>query len=1134
MEFKPNEEQSEFLSAKDCNVLVSASAGSGKTSTMIHKLLKILCEDRIPISSLLVLTYTEAAASEIKLKLFNEISKEITEASPELKKYLKAQLDNINNAEIGTMHSICKKLIVKYFYEINQSPDFSVVSERESKYLLDTAIRSVFDKHIKANDEEFYELYDCYNSKRNEQTLKEIVIQLFNYLSNKINFKEWIDEFLKNSYDRNLDSNSACAYIKDYYKNKFRELVVPFTTIQQESFKNKYEKYLSFLYERLQFIDRITTCQTFTQFIKIIFNTELCKKPTKAKNCDIEEQEFDEKLSVVHKDFSELLKGAKETLITGDIDKHIGYIENSKKNVIKLIDIVLEIRELYNNLKRAKNSLDFNDLEDKMLELVDVPKIKEILKTNYKYVFFDEYQDINDKQEKIMSELLGEDNYFMIGDVKQSIYAFRQSSPKIFIEKFHNFKVDGQKNKVIKFNKNYRSDRNILDFNNFVFDALITEKTIGINYKQDSRFETLKDYEKTNVELKIINNEEINDDNDVDKERSEAIVVGDTILKLLTTKKSDGTNYEYKDIAIVMRQRGTFLKTLCDTLAELHIPINTKVSSELFDTSEVKLLISILKLITNFNDDLSMCVVLKNLFGVDEKNLYDIRTADNQYKNFYECVLNYSGDIEIQNKIKAMLSFINSSKVYLSTNTIKEYLLKVINDFQLLSYYKSLPSGLERVNHIMEFIGLTDSENYCYNIDKFLEYLEFVSHEQTLQKIGVGGAVQIITIHHSKGLEYPAVIFAGLGKRFSINKDTSNMIISNKFGVGLKSVNNISRTLNETLMRFACKTDNKINEINEEIRLLYVAMTRPKEKLILIGQYNMSQFEKKLNKNVYSSNCYLDMIFKSMIGHKVIFLNEKKFVINQGKPEETAVEIIDINDIVSESEKETKPIILSGVDMDLRESLIDVYKNKPSTQTNTIKNTVTNILKEESDYENLINIPVKLDSTDIQESIDFLKIGTAYHSVMQNLNFTETKDEIDNLINQLVFNGEISADVLPDINLEEIYKAKENLKDLVLNANQVFKEKQFLMQENYNKLVKNSDNNTKVIVQGVIDLVVIIGDNAYLIDYKTNRTTNVQNLISNYALQLDLYKLAFEKATNIKITHKYLYSFYMGKLIEII
>ena len=1129
-DFTPNKEQEDFIDSFGKNLLVSASAGSGKTSTMIQKLIKIL-DDNKPISSLLVVTYTNAAASEMRLKLYNELNKIISKTTDKDKKvFLKEQLDNINNAEIGTLHAICKKIIVKYFYELGISPDFNLVIDKDQKYLIDMAVSNVFNKRIKSADEEFFELYDCYNSSRSDTQLKSIILQLYNYKLSKTDYITWKTEFLNNTYNDDINSNPACVYILEYYQKQLLQLSSQLLMFKKEAKDRCFDRYLPYFDCRIQFIDEFAVCSNFEQSVKILDNAVFADKPRASKTMPIDEEEFDGRVAEFQKTFSKVVGEVVKSYTATDPKKIKENILTAKKNVVKILALVDEIEAEYARIKKQKNLLDFNDLEEQMLELLKNDQIRTALKDQYQFVFVDEYQDINEKQEIILHRLVSANNYYMIGDVKQSIYAFRQSSPEIFINKYNQFSIPNNDSKVIKFNMNYRSDKNILEFCNTVFDNIVTRSTIGIDYKSDARFKSKNNFLSSNVSINII------DENvkAAEKEVLEAKLVAEEIRRIMSLKKSDGNNYDFGDIAIILRERGTFLKVLCDTLSALQIPVKTTVKTNFFGSSEVQLLISILRVISNYQDDVAITTVLKNLFDISEQELMKIRAASPDVA-FYEAVENYTEDGKLLTKINNNFKFINDCRMKLNNCTIAELLSNVVDEFNIINKFKTRTNGIEKANNIVDFIKIADGDNYKYNLDKFLDYLEIVSKEDTTKIIGdSANAVEICTIHHSKGLEYPAVILCRVGHKFQVNKDSSGIIMNNKFGVGVKSIDGKNRTLDETVIRTACKIDNKKSQINEYIRLLYVAMTRAKEKLSIVGTYELDKFAENKKKNIYSATSFFDMIFKGIKNvYNPKFLTSKKFNINEGEPDEAAVNIYNINDFVNTVVDNNNPIILDKVDVSLTQRLLDIHNNIPQYNLRTIKNSVTSILKEESDYETLNFTPKNLDATDKVPSNDVLKIGTAYHTIMQNIKFTENIAEIEELIDILVANGKIEKTLISNIKPKEILKAIEVVSPLLQGAKSIYKEKQFLLCENYNKLLGFTDNNTKVIVQGVIDLAVVRNDSVYIIDYKTNRGVTEEDLVKEYQLQLNLYQKAFEEATNLKVSNKYLYSFSLGKLIEV-
>ncbi len=1133
-EYNPNDAQKKFLGTTGCNVLVSASAGSGKTSTMIQKLVGLLDKYKLPISSLLVVTFTNAAAAEIRQRLYMAISEKLsTITDTKDRDYFKKQLDNISNAEIGTLHSICKKLITKYFYVIEQSPEFSLISEKDASYLYDLAIDRVFKKRIIEKDGEFFELYNSYNSDRSDSNLKDLISKLKEFASSRPDFKEWLKITTAGSYNLDLDKNTACQFVLNDYQSIFKSMTLPLEQMKKEAAILGLNKQCEFLSKWLQFIDEFSKAKKFSQGLKIYNDFKPPKKPQVSSKATAEEEDYDVRLVSLITDIKKnICEKFDKALSSRDYNAIREGIDIVGKNLNTILSLLEDINAEYDREKKAKGEVDFNDLEKLMLDILDNDTVRRELQDTYKFIFFDEYQDINDKQELILSKLTTGDNYYMIGDVKQSIYAFRQASPKIFVSKFQKYQSDGKNNVLINFNQNYRSERNILGFANQVFDTLITKDNIGIDYKESARFETDKDFVGAKVKINILDiyNSTCN------RLKAESLLIAREIADIMQKKKADGNNFDYRDICIIVRSKGDFVLTLTKVLSELQIPVTTELDTEFFKSNEIRVLVSVLKVLSNFKDDLSVATSLKTLFGMSEEELLIVREQSTS-KYYHDAVSEYNANDEIKAKIDGFMNFIDQYRMYLANHTIAETLWNIIDTFDLLNYYKSLPGGLERENNILEFISFSDSEKYKYNLDKFLEYLDFASKDKIKQTIGAkGNAVEICTIHHSKGLEYPAVILAGIGRQFLINKDSSNIIINNNYGIGIKGINPEDRIATETIVRAACKGDSARSEYDEEIRLLYVAMTRPREYLSITGTYDMSMIKYKTSKPIYSQNCLFDMILKSFTSEEISKMAalESYQIMNEGNDNESTIEIIPAEFFSSDEEDEKTEVVISRDNVQLYNAIKDMHNAKPNNETFTIKNTVTNIMREETDYENLISTPEKLKVTDKVGSIDFLKLGTAYHTIMQSVNFNESKEDIETLISGLVSEGLIDRDLVLHIKVEEIVAAIKTIGEYVRLAKNVYREKQFLLCENYNKLVKNSDNNTKVIVQGIIDLVIVTDSDAILIDYKTNKTNDAKLLIDEYSLQLDIYKSAFEAATGIKITKKYLYSFYQKTLIEVV
>lgn len=1108
--FKPTKSQQLFLDSDNKNTLVSASAGSGKTSTMINKLVGLI-KNGVKVKNLLVVTYTNSAGNEMKQKLFNALVEEMQNQSVGNVDFISQQLDDMVNCDIGTLHSICKKIIINYFYVVGQDPSFSLLNEQQSEYMYDNAMTQVFNDYTVQNNDEFYSLYTLFNKKRNLSNLKNVVKVLHNYLLSKVDALSWKEYVLNECCDKN---SRAENYIVKYFIEQLQGLKKELSIILDRC-KEYFEYYVDYVSDRINFVNLVEKSTNYDEFINNASFYEFVKKPrVYASKLSPDQLELSESADLVVSEFNETVKNIKKICVKMTADDYNNY----KQIVEKLFNLVDVVDNEYKNAKKRSNVLDFSDLEHITLEILKNDKVVKVLKEKYEYIFVDEYQDINQVQEKIITTIARDNNLYMIGDVKQSIYAFRLSSPEIFIEKFNRFQIDTDKNGLINLNENFRSEENILEFANLVFDSLITTDTIGIDYKGNSRLEVgdkTRPFKKC-VDMSILTNEEM----------TEGQVIAEQVGKLV----SEG--FDYKDIAILLRSKGELVGDIYGELKKYNIPCEATYKTNLFKNSEVLVIYYLLKLVNNSHNDIAMATVLKSKFvGLSDDELGEIRLVDKEL-HFYECAYEYvdNGTNEhIVNGLKNLFGLLKEIRFLMNSKSIMEVMDWLFIKYDIFNYYLSFSDGSEKISNINELLRIMSNEEFKYDLSKCVDYLDSIKNdgEVTLTLSGAGNCVRIMTIHSSKGLEYPAVILGGMGKKFVLNKNTDDIIINDKLGVGVRIFDVKSRTQKDSSVKLACKINNKKNEIDEEIRLLYVALTRAKNRLCIVGEYDTKNLSRNVNKNIYTSQNYFDLIFKAIPKGYIHFFENKvdNFVVCDGEKCEFSVQFI--CGVDSEKVLESRPYIFDATDNKLNLKLskyFDYYYPHRINNNIALKNSVSQVLREEQDYEKQVDsIVLNSDFNDYS-----LRLGTAYHSIMQNLNYSENKAEIHNIIESVK-----TAD-LPynDVNENKVVKAVENISKLITPSSKILKETQFIMKVNYGEIAKG-DNDEDVLIQGVIDLAIVDNDTAIIVDFKTNRTQNEKFLIDHYAMQLNMYARAFEKAYGLKVKKKLLYSFEMGKFIEV-
>ena len=472
-------EQQQCIDERNKNLLISASAGSGKTSTMIERIKTMIINGEASVQDLLVITFTKASASDMKNKLVEGLEKIENKSD-----FIKEQLLEINLANISTIHSFCSKLIRTYFYEVGLDPSFVLIDEIESNSLKDKALTKLIDDAFVENDENFIKIYEILSTKRSEESLRSIILNFHNFTTNLVDPDKWFEKTIKETYSLDFARNSTINYLNDYHTQIFVELKQRTQGIRVSLMNAGQEKLVKHLNEIASNLDVIKPELNFVENKENSkkFDEKFARFPV-IKDAD----EIKEFVKSFCDEIKEKVKDAKEFYLNFDENFVKKQIEENKKVVELLYSYVKKFDALYSELKRDKVALDFSDLEKYTLKLFLNDVIAETIRNKFKFVFVDEYQDINEVQEKLITLVSKDDNLFMVGDVKQSIYRFRGSEPQIFVDKYNYYKTGASsKNKSIDLNHNFRSHSNILNFSNEIFMRSMTKDFGGVDYVSSS------------------------------------------------------------------------------------------------------------------------------------------------------------------------------------------------------------------------------------------------------------------------------------------------------------------------------------------------------------------------------------------------------------------------------------------------------------------------------------------------------------------------------------------------------------------------------------------------------------------------------------------------------------------------
>ena len=1118
-----------------CNksLIVSASAGSGKTTIMIKKIFEYLKSGDCNAEQLLVLTYTNLAAAEMKKKLINKLKENLQE-NPSLIE----QIEQIPTSDISTFDSFCQRLVKKYFYVIGIDPSFNILSGEKEELFKNIAIDNAIALTKKENPKDYEVLTNNLTGNRKEDNIKNVIFKIHSYIISLIN----IDEFFKKTeklYKK--EEKIAENYLKSYYNDIFIQIKNQLLDLIEGAKNLDFLSYVEYINNLLSIAENSILSDGLTKMISLYDGINYGRLDKDDKDINL----FWKKIESVKTKLKKTIDDIKKL---GNADE----ISNTYLECESLCHAIIVLEKTfikqYEILKKSKNYYDFNDIERMTIKLLEDKKINEQVKNSYKHIFVDEFQDANAIQEKIIF-LLDNNNLFFVGDTKQSIYAFRQSDPDIFLNIQENFKTR-QDAESLPLNCNFRTNKNILYFANNIFSVLMTKNTSGVDYKKDAQFDPKATFEDLNnevcVSLNLLNvkkkDEPIiatevydltknqNSDSNNLNTKNQCIFICDQITHLLGQDIYDNAEEKTRkinlsDITILLLKSGHFVDELLNTFDEYGISYNADMGENIDNEYDNRVLFGALKLSLNIKDDYTLYKVLHSkLFDFTDTELGNIKLCSNK-EYFYEALEDYkSKQDELSKKIENFYKVIDDlhfnckyNGIYFALNKLLEntnYLLKIDENYT------------DRKNKIYQYIY--SFMNSQYNND-LIEYITYKNISKKQDKIKIdnssNNSIKICTMHSSKGLEYPIVILPNLDSDYTKNMEEREIKINKQLGIGVKAYNNKDRTITNGIFYEACNINNKNIEQSEKIRLLYVAITRAKNKLILIGnnQENYKKFESDYE--IMSQNNFLSMLVNSLDKSIIDKINNNEFG-NYNLFNNPRLKLNIIDKIVITSSKTDESKIYNIDNQNLIKDFLskDLSKNKIEL---ALKNSVSGFAFDNSS----INLAPK--NLTIYEHLleTSSQLGTLYHKVLEDVNFNDINSVNDVSLFLDCNLSDEEKELFKDISIDNVYKNISILKDECKTSKNILKEQKFVMKVKHSDLVDGGYDD-KILVQGIIDLVAVFNDKIVLIDYKLTHKPN-NDIISKYKKQLSIYKLALSKNfKNIPIYCKIL-NLYKNELINI-
>lgn len=1197
-----NKEQLKIIEHNKGNMLVSASAGSGKTAVMLERVLRLV-QEGTPIERIVILAFNNAIASEIRGKIYKKLIQLVESDDCKNPVFIAEQIDRLPFCSIVTNDAFCNKTTREFFQIVGVDPSVDILAEKESDLYFTTSFERAMDT-LKEGEEDW--IFDLSLKFGSEESLFEQIKKIHNYVATSANGEEWLKKVFEGVYTDNIQNSTAMEFLfkmvkvrLDYCKTCLENIVQVFQGKDnyQENI-NKYEGYAGF-------INKLYKVKNYEEFYTLINSFELAPKERQSKKCELDW----EGLKVNYGNLKETFEWIKDMF-----SEPISEVESVHKKTTRDIKYLIKLYELTEeNFKQEKaknNKFNFTDFTSATIKLLNDPEIQQELSKRYDYICVDEYQDTNYAQEEIYNRLSNGNNLFMVGDSKQSIYRFRLSEPNILLNKFALYNNDNiieeqkqimenteiactkidepvnnnnfnamteisQKGTTFKLAYNYRSDSGVVDFVNDIFDEIMTTAIGGVDYKHCDRlkygadfktkptsavarvdiFKKAEDEKQENTFAQVYS---VMNDNKMAEYISPSYREGLSIAKRIKSMVNSYDIYDAEikgtrkvqlsDIALLARSSNNDVKQIIKALQDSQIPVDIAPLLKDNEIYEVEVIKEFLKLINNDMQDYALSAVLGSFWvGMDYDDLMEIRAKHPTMEYFYEAVqaefeqeqdatqVEYDAQLnELENKINNKKTKGNIATKNDGKPSIKAYITRLYEMLAELRVKASFMSVKSLAEYLVFAYGydkfVLSEENGEYKmsaVSTYLHSLEELSldcslsdyvnclgeEKMEIKSAGGGNMVRAMTIHKSKGLEFPVVFLCNLEDSIYKSKglNAPKMQINKDVGIAINYFDEQSMLAKSNLIFKILTEYNKIEEKAEAMRVFYVALTRAKNHIFLSGV----QKNKDLSvKNPFKVDSFLD------------------WVIVCGATNQKVASVIEFHEEEEQCVREMKRYSFSKYHgeaiKEIDKYLNFEYPHKNSVQT-SIKYSVTEI-NELNSYEDKL----QKDSLVIGEEDNFAnkaQRGTNYHAILENIDYNATTlSAVDNEIERMVKEGVLTTEDVSFVDKEEILKVLQSPIIKYARQNKHFREREFMLYVKASDVIDGGTED-KVLVQGAVDLV-IDGDKLVVVDFKKSKA-NAKTLKARYQKQLELYCMAVEGALGKKVDNAVLYVIGQDKIIKI-
>lgn len=1262
-------EQLKVINTRNRNILVSAAAGSGKTAVLVERIIAMVTDKDKPIDvdKLLVVTFTNAAASEMRERLMKALSKALMQDRNN--EHLQKQMTYIQNAKITTIDAFCLGILKDNFGEADIDPGFRIGNNDELELLKKDTVSEVINSYFEAGDEQFLEFMEDYVDKSGRSAIEEIILDLYEKSMSNVNPAKWLGDMLLDYKDITPDKILDSVFFKKLFSEAKKSIHKAYEAMRMALYYSDkagiYEYEEIFLKEQ-ELLKQLGNIEDFNELKKQVDNIKYDRLPSIKKDRGIDDREK-KKVVKFRESAKKYIKDIKEKFLNKSLDEYSRVLKLSYDNVAMLLKLTCEFMEEYLKVKKEKNIVDFAQVEQLTYNILvkdgEVTDTAKQISEDFYEILIDEYQDSNYLQEAILGAVSkkhkGINNIFMVGDVKQSIYGFRNAKPELFVEKFESYTANDDENMKICLSKNFRSRKQVIETCNFIFEQVMTKEFSDISYDEEQKLylgAAYEDNDQCETEIIVIDrnakaegsyisensgkvngnpisggstsetsaNDEFTEEAEGEEDElldityieAEAGVIADKIKELVANEqkvldKNTNTyrNIRFSDIAIIVRTMRNLGDTIMQVVEQRNIPIESISTTGYFSAFEIRVLLAYLEVIDNVRQDIPLVCVLRNVYRFNENELAQIK---GESKGSYFDGLNmYNG--YLSERVQRVLEDLEALRKMVPYTSIYELINTILIKTGFKDYLLAMGNGNKRIANVeMLLKKAVQYENSSYSgLFNFIRYIERVQQVELDEGEAKGyeeenDSVKLMTIHKSKGLEFPVVIVAGMGRQFNEMDYKKTVVVGKEGGLGIDYIDKDKRIRYQSPIKKALTIMGKEADRAEELRVLYVALTRAKEKLIMTGSCDINgklknllkyaNYEEKAFKSYMIMECksFIEIILlaymRNISMNSYINSNSEDIGFDNGisigltspvynsEAANAKFKVINLNDITYKAverqyfEKEMKEsiehfnsdIVYDAATREILENRMSYRYPYPQDMGLTAKVSVSDVKHRymSDDIEETVDSKV-MDYSDSERKSDsaekatiekivvdedmprFLrgeeeinegaKRGTSYHRIFELIDYSkdiESLEATQEMIEEIVRSGRISKADADLVSPKKIFRflnsnIGKRMKAAALNG-KLYREKQFVMGDAYNKIIKEVDSTEMVLVQGIIDAMFEENGKLIIVDYKTDNVADIRQLETRYKTQLELYADAVQLSLGKEVGEKIIYSTKFG------